>query len=121
MSRGWHRALAFAVTGERLEVSEPDAPRPAALVADLAALGWDADTVAEHALAAIADGRPWPHPVPDDLREGLGAAQLHAALGGVRAGLGLDVLERRPPSRRTRLDADERRLMADVPPHFGRS
>jgi hypothetical protein len=33
---------------------------------------------------------------------------------------GLTVLTVLPPSRRTRLDADERRLLAEVPPHFGR-
>lgn len=121
MSPGWHRALAFALTGERLDIAEQDAPRPAGLVAELSALGWDAEALAAHALAALARQEPWPHPVPADLRAGLGAAQLHAALGSVRAALGLEVLERRAPSNRTRLDADERRLVADVPPHFGRS
>lgn len=115
--RPWHRALAFALTGAELDLDAQTAPDIADLVADLAKLGWDADAVGAHAREAAGSG-PWPHPIPDTLRSGLGAAQLYAALTEARARLGLEVLTVLPPSRRTRLDADERRLLADVPPHY---
>ena len=57
--------------------------------------------------------------VPADLRARLGAAQFAAALAGLRTALDLD---RSPPYRSSPgrpLTADERRLLADVPPHHG--
>ena len=117
---GWHRAIAFALTGADLDLGEQQAPDLDLLVEQLSHRGWDADALGEHARAAAAAG-PWPHPVPDALRAGLGAAQPYAAIGGARERYGLEVLTVLPPSRRTRLDADERRLLADVPPHFGRT
>lgn len=117
---GWHRAIAFALTGADLDLGEQQAPDLDLLVEQLSHRGWDADALGDHARAAAAAG-PWPHPVPDALRAGLGAAQLYAAIGGARERYGLEVLTVLPPSRRTRLDTDERRLLADVPPHFGRA
>lgn len=118
---GWHRAIAFALTGEELDLGDQAAPDLAGLAAALAGHGWDAGALAAHARATVAVGAPWPHPIPDALRSGLGAAQLYAAIGGARVRYGLEVLTVLPPSQRTALDADERRLMADVPPHFGRT
>lgn len=116
---GWHRAIAFALTGADLELGDQPAPDLDVLVDQLGDQGWGAGTIAAHAREAAAVG-PWPHPIPDALRSGLGAAQLYAAIGGARARYGLEVLTVLPPSRRTALTADERRLLADVPPHFGR-
>ncbi len=95
----------------------PDAPE---LAAGLAAAGWDASRVRAYALAVRSAGEPWPHQIPDALRAGLGPAQLHAALGAVRETLGVATLDVQSPSKRTALNADERRLLGDVPPHFGR-
>ncbi len=98
-ARSWHQALAFAVTGER----RPDLgtqPVP------------DLDVVA----VALAGRQLGAYAVPADLREGIGAAQLAALVTALRARLapgGRPVLADRPP------DADERRLLADVPPHHG--
>ncbi|MDO5534925.1 MAG: hypothetical protein Q4F65_09760 [Propionibacteriaceae bacterium] len=117
MSTRWHAALAYALVGEELDLGVQETPDIATLVADLDAAGWVPDRVGEHARAQAL----WPHPIPDAVRAGLGAAQLQAALGRARAALGLEVLTVLPPSRRSRLDADERRLLADVPPHFGRT
>jgi len=114
---GWHRALAFALTGVELPLGVQDRPDAPQLARDLAAAGWPPPSIAEHARARLAAGEPWPHPIPDALRAGLGAAQLQAALGRVRDDLGLAALEHRRPSRRSVLTADERRLLADVPPH----
>ena len=115
----WHAAIAFALTGERLDLGAQAVPDPDALARELEEAGWPAERVTAHAQHA-AGVQPWPHPVPDDLRAGLGAAQLHAAVARARDRLGLTVLTVLPPSRRTRLDADERRLLVEVPPHFGR-
>ncbi|MDN5570480.1 MAG: hypothetical protein L0G22_04355 [Propionibacteriaceae bacterium] len=113
----WHRAIAYALVGEELELGEQAQPDLPALVADLTGLGWSADRIASLARARQASGG-WPFVIPDDLRRGLGAAQLHAALGSARAELGLTTLTVLPPSRRKRLDPDERRLLGDVPPHW---
>lgn len=110
-------AIAWALTGESMDLGVQEAPDADALAAELSALGWDAERLAAHARQASAEG-VWPHPVPDALRAGLGAAQLHAAIGCARERCGLATLSVRSPSRRTRLTADERRLLADVPPHY---
>ena len=118
MSAAWHAALAWALTGEPMDLGVQDAPDVDELAGRLAARGWGAERVAAHAReASVADA--WPHPIPDALRSGLGAAQLHAAIGRAREHYGLTVLTVLPPSRRTSLDADERRLLADRPPHYG--
>ena len=115
----WHAALAAALVGEELSLPEPGRPDVGVLLAGLAAVGWTAERVGAHARARVAAEQAWPHAVPPGLRAGCGAAQLHAALGSARTALGLAALETRDPSRRTRLDADEQRLMRDVPPHHG--
>lgn len=116
----WHAALAWALVGEEVSLGSQPVPDVAGLLRDLDAAGWPRERIADHARTALVRGGPWPHTIPAPMRAGLGPAQLFAALGGVRRSLGLEVLETRPPSSRTRLDADERRLQADVPPHHGR-
>ena len=120
MTASWHRALGLALTGEALELGVQDAFDVDAAVAALAAAGWDAERVHDHA-HQCAGSVPWPHPVAAHERDGVGPAEFHAAILRLRERLGLSALEVRPPSTRTRLDADERRLLADVPPHFGRT
>jgi hypothetical protein len=96
----WHQALVFAVTGERRpELGRQVAPDLDAVV----------DAIGDHPVGA--------HPVPADLTDGIGAAQLAAVLTALRtrlwaAGPRPVVAERAP-------DAAERRLLADVPPHHG--
>lgn len=119
MTARWHAALGYALVAQDLGFVETAAPDPAAAVALLAEAGWDATAIREHAQAAIAEECVWPHPVPESLRAGCGAAQLHAATVTVRRLLDLQTLEVRPPTTRTRLNADEQRLMREVPPHHG--
>jgi len=105
----WHQALAYAVTGVRLEdlgrQSRPDLDALAALLRPR--LGVDVDP------AVLTRA----HPVPPDLTEGLGAAQLAAAVAELRRRLTAApptvVAGQRP------LTVDERRLLQDVPPHHG--
>ena len=106
----WHQALAFAVTGVRFEHLGRQ-PRP-----DLDAL--TALLRAELGAGVDPDELTRAHPLPADLAEGLGAAQLGAAVAELRRRLTgparLTVADERP------LTADERRLLQDVPPHHGR-
>ncbi len=118
MSPAWHRALGLALTGADLDLGVQDAPDAARLVAQLAERGWNAERIGELARGRAVSGKPWPFQIPDAARSGLGAAQLHAALLAARTALGLDVLDPRPPARPRGLTADERRLLADVPPHY---
>ena len=117
MRGAWHRAIAFALTGENADLRVQETPDLDLLVGQLADVGWDTERIAAHARGV----QPWPHPVPDAVRTGLGAAQLHAAIGRARDRYGLVALTVLPPSRRTNLTADERRLLGEVPPHFGRT
>jgi len=119
VSPAWHIALGFALTGEELELASPELPDIDALLAALAEQGWTAERLAGHARETVDAERPWPHAVPNRLRSGCGPAQFHAALNRARAALDLVVLETRPPSARRRLNADEERLMREVPPHHG--
>ncbi|MGC4153799.1 MAG: hypothetical protein QM628_12045 [Propionicimonas sp.] len=114
----WHAAIGYALVGEELPLAEPGRPDPVRLMAELAEAGWDAGRIHSHARAVVEAEQPWPHQIPAELRQGCGAAQLHAALGRTRAFLGVLTLETRAPSTRTRLDADEQRLLRDVPPHY---
>jgi hypothetical protein len=106
----WHQALAYAVTGVRFEdLGRQPRPDLDALTALLRAkLGTEVDP-AEIARA---------HPLPADLAQDLGAAQLGAAVAELRrrlAGPPLATVAGERP-----LTADERRLLQDVPPHHGR-
>jgi len=96
----WHEALVFAVTGER----RPDLGRQEQP---------DLDVVVD-----ALRGRPrGAHPVPDDLRSGIGAAQLAAVLTELRRRLA--AVGSRPVVAERAPDAAERRLLAEVPPHHG--
>lgn len=119
MSPRWHAAIGFALVGVELRVDERGQPDPAALAEALVAGGWTGDRIAAHARTRLQAGMPWPHPIPAALQVGCGAAQLRAALGATRAALGIATLVTMSPSVRTRLTADEERLLREVPPHHG--
>lgn len=119
MSVAWHAALGWALTGEELAFPATDQPDVETLLAHLAGHGWTAKRIGAHARDTVAAEQVWPHPVPDRLRAGCGPAQFHAAVNRARAALDLVVLETRPPSARQHLNADEQRLMREVPPHHG--
>jgi hypothetical protein len=108
-------ALGFALTGEALPLG--DATGAAAVLDALAAAGWPRERIAAHAAARRAAAEPWPHAVAD-LPPGVGFAQHLAGVEALVHALGLDT-EAQPPSRRTALNADERRLLIDKPPHWG--
>jgi hypothetical protein len=112
-SPAWHQALAYAICGQRLrELGRQDEPDLADLVRVLSKGADLASLVQEQRRSGA-----WPHPVPNELLAGLGWAQFSAALTVLITRLDLGpghakwTLSNRPP------DADERRLLHDVPPH----
>jgi hypothetical protein len=119
MSVRWQAALAYALVGAEFALPETSGPDTEALLAELKKVEWTSERIAAHAREAAAAEQPWPHSVPPELRHGCGPAQFHAALASARALLDLQTMERRAPSGRLRLNADEERLMREVPPHHG--
>lgn len=116
----WFVAVGLALTGASLPAPVDAAPvQPAAIAGWLAGLGWTPDRLAEHRHACRDDNRPWPHPVPVTLLGAGTAARLHALVAEVRGLTGTSglVATQRPGQRV--LTADDRRLLADVPPHHG--
>ena len=94
----WHQALVYAVTGRR---------RPG--------LGRQAEPDLDAVVALIGAEPPALHVVPAELLEGIGPAQFFTVITQLRSRLrgrtSHPVLAERP------LSADERRLVADAPPH----
>jgi len=113
----WHRALVYAVTGQR---RSDLGVQPAPDLAELQRL-LRPDELAESVRALRDSGRPWPYPVPADLMAGLGYAQFAAALAQLQSVLGLAAVRpgRAATSRTRALSAGERRLLDEVPPHHG--
>ncbi|MDR0990236.1 MAG: hypothetical protein LBL92_02580 [Propionibacteriaceae bacterium] len=109
----WEQAVAMAVTGQALPL-EP-ATRLTEIWPQLAAHGWDRPEIVNHARTIWQQGQPWPHPVP--AAAAFGAARWQATLDQLTHELGLDTVTQ-PPSQRRPLNADERRLLADRPPHY---
>lgn len=117
--RLWHQALAYAVTGRRLSWLQVQ------LAPDLPVLTRQLhQELRQDGLVAIAEAQrrgAWPYRVPADLMAGLGFAQFASALQVLQRELGLDALAQSPPrvGRPQPVDAAERRLLDDVPPHHG--
>jgi hypothetical protein len=117
-SHGWASELATCLVGERLEL--PDSlPDARGVLEALAERGWPSERI-----VAVAHGRwdreeEWPFPASRDVLAA-GPAQWYALLGHARSLLGLDGVSQ-PPTTRTALNADERRLLSDAPPHWGRT
>ena len=111
----WQAALAYALLGPPVrELVEPGAPRVDQLLDELGG----AAAVRAQVVVARAAG-PWPYEVPVELRAGLGAAQYAAAWRGLIGALGPLTTNARPVVTDRALTADERRLIADRPPHHG--
>lgn len=107
--------LGRALTGEELPLTSPATDD---LVGELADLGWGADQLKGLRQQCQEAGEPWPFPVRRDAVAEVGFAVFHARLQALRERIGLTGL--RPQPRVVRpLDADERRLSADRPPHWG--
>ena len=105
----WHQALAYAVTGVRLEGLGRQLRPDLDVLTALLRPRFETDLDPAELVRA--------HPLPPDLADGIGAAQLWAAVAELRHRLSgpvpAVVADERP------LTADERRLLHDVPPHHG--
>ena len=111
----WHAALAYALLGPPVrELVEPGVPQLDRLLDELGGVA----AVRAQVVAARAVGA-WPYEVPAELRAGLGAAQYAAAWRGLVGALGPLATNARPVVTDRALTADERRLIADRPPHHG--
>lgn len=108
--------LARALTGEELPVSSPELPD---LVAELAALGWDASCLVAMRRWRQEERLPWPFPVDTATVRRVGFARFEARLAELRGMLGLSGETSRAHVVDRPLDADERRLAAERPPHWG--
>ncbi|MCL2736101.1 MAG: hypothetical protein FWD75_05650 [Propionibacteriaceae bacterium] len=117
MASSMSSLIAYALTGETLSL-DPETDSAASLLDALESAGWPPQRVRDQALLAWEEERPWPHPLPPSSVAEVGAAQWYARLAQARALLGLDAVQL-PPSRRTVLTPEERRLLTDVPPHHG--
>ena len=113
--------IAWSLTGQELRPDDELASTDAAqIVAWLARHGWSCGRLEQRARLMREAGQRWPAPVSAERREGLGAAQFQARTRQVLLELGLD--HARPVLRdaSTPMDAADRRLVAELPPHHGR-
>lgn len=106
-------ALGLALTGELLPLTAT-----ATVVADLAELGWTAEALAELRHGRQERREPWPFPVEVERLRAVGFARFDAALAEARRQSGLTGLEPARPATRA-MNAAERRLVQDRPPHWG--
>ncbi len=95
------------------------ADTPDELVSRLHEAGWTAGRLRAFRDACRAEGGRWPLAVPDDIRAGIGPAQLHAWVGRCEALLALDAVEAGVRDHSRPLDREDLRLMAERPPHHG--
>ncbi len=109
-------ALAQAVTGQPLAATATTVPE---LAAELADLGWDASRLAALRAECMASRRPWPFPVALERRRQLGFARFDALLAQLRVELGLAGTLAQARTADRALTADELRLIAEKPPHWG--
>ncbi|MFX4273627.1 hypothetical protein ACQBAR_04160 [Propionibacteriaceae bacterium Y1685] len=115
--RHWHSALVYSCLGrDVVGTGEQDSPDLAAVVALLEPY---VDEIVAVRHQAANDERPWPVPLPDALSDGLPRAQFAGALHGVRSRLGLLGPATVVTNRRTPPSAEDLRLLADRPPHWG--
>lgn len=112
---GWASELASCLVGESVEL--PDAaPVARDVLEGLERAGWPVARIEAIARARFEAEESWPFPVSREVIA-VGPAQWYALVAEARTLLGLDG-DVQPPPTRTALNADERRLLSDVPPHW---
>lgn len=107
--------LGRALTGEALPLRSPLTDD---IVAELGHLGFGVDRLVQIRRARQEAGEPWPFPVQAEVVREVGFAVFQARLQALRKELSLTGLQPRQRVERA-LDAEERRLSADRPPHWG--
>ena len=107
----WHQALAYAVTGRRVDgLGRQRQP-------DVAALAGQLQQGAADDPSWTWAAEPADHQVPVELMEGIGAAQFWAALADLRQRLGIADLGGSAVTTDRALTPEETRLWAERPPH----
>ncbi len=104
------------MTGNVLPVTASDVP---SLVAELSALGWGTERIQQLRGERMEQRLPWPFPVAPELMAGVGFARFAALLADLREALGISGRLAASPAPERALNPDERRLVADRPPHWG--
>lgn len=117
----WNAALAYAITGRRWdELAESGKPELEEVAYEIGRhYPGGVEGLRTEIIARLQRGEPWPYEVPADLRAELGAAQWWAALTQLRQRLAVGPQPDRPMLSDRKPDADEQRLLRDVPPHHG--
>lgn len=114
----WGGAVSYALTGQVVcSWLKPDPAEIAQLIRDC---GFDGEKLAELKKTAEDNGEKWPISLPSSVGRKFGFSQLAALIRAVRAQLGLSGVYVEQKSRSTTIGADELRLMAELPPHFGK-
>ena len=109
-------ALASAVTGQDLPVTACDVP---SLVVELSALGGGPERIQQLRGERMEQRLPWPFPVEPEVQKEIGFARFGALLAQLREALGVSGRLDASPAPERALNPDERRLVADRPPHWG--
>lgn len=115
---GLAELVAWCLTGQSDLLHADQQTEPAKIAKALEVAGWSSARIQTIRDAAIGAGDSWPFVVPSAARGRLGAAQLLAASKVVAAELGISP-EVRLRDRGMALDARDRALLADRPPHHG--
>lgn len=112
-----YRAVAYALTGQVF----PDQPAslPSEIVEVLAHCGWGRSELEGFRQQCQAHALRWPRPISPGLRGQISAAQVRAVTQAVIVELSLGEPARLRDASRP-LDARDRALLAEVPPHHGK-
>ena len=111
-------AEALVGPGVQLAGSRDDGT-PQELLAELAAQGWDSSRIREARRECRALGRRWPVELPDERIRAVGFARFQAWMAECIRLLGIDSVDAGVRDAHMPLDAEDRRLLADRPPHHG--
>ncbi|MDR2620868.1 MAG: hypothetical protein LBC29_07135, partial [Propionibacteriaceae bacterium] len=112
-------ALAESLTGERVALPGYELlfSDTAGVLQWLAQSGWGVERITAFRQARETAGERWPLPVSPAAYAGLGAAQFIAARTALLTRLAVTAAKVRDAA--TPLDADDKRLLEEVPPHHG--
>jgi hypothetical protein len=116
----WNASLAYAITGQQWVLPESGRPDPELIASEIEhRIPGGSSAVQSMIMERRETGEVWPYQIPAELRTELGAAQWLAALSDLARRLGVGPQPERPVLSDRRPDADEERLLREVPPHHG--
>lgn len=114
------RACAHALLGEAADSLDVETARaPEDLLSQLREQGWGAPRIDELRAHRQREGQPWPVESSQGGLRAVGFAQLHAWVSQCVHLLGFDAVDAGVRDAQTPLDAEDRRLLSECPPHHG--